>query len=143
MSISKNQAHRIGRLFRMHADNIGNFRYENRILLSETQYKKLECLERQLIEMSSSVIPAVVGFTFKGSKIGYGLFISANNELRGYIDDRCDEKQHKFLDANTSFDKRIVEIINAGSMFLTIGEAFITKSPAFIRFAITDAFTII
>ena len=143
MSISKDQALNIGRTFRMHADNIGNFLYEHRNSLSEKQYKKLECQEKKLIEMSSSVIPEVVGFTFKGSKTSLGQFISANNELRGYIDDRCDEKQHKFLDANTSFDKRIVEIINAGSMFLTIGEAFITKSPAFIRFAITDAFTII
>jgi hypothetical protein len=143
MSISKDQALNIGRTFRMHADNIGNFLYEHRNSLSEKQYKKLECQEKKLIEMSSSVIPEVVGFTFKGSKTSLGLFISASNELRGYIDDRCDDDKHNFLNENTPFDKRIEEIINAASKLVTIGDALISKSPSFIYLAINDAFTLI
>jgi hypothetical protein len=143
MSLSKDQAHGIGRIFRMQADAIGNFLYEYRYSLSEKQYKKLECQEKKLIEKSSSVIPEVVGFTFKGSKTSLGRFYSLTNELRGYIDDRCDKDKHKFLDENTSFDKRIEEIINAASILVTIGDALISKSPSFIYLAINDVFKLI
>jgi len=141
MQISTDDARGIARRFRSISDTFATFQFTNWNTLSAVNSYKIEKIESSLLKYSLSLINQIIGVTMEEIDVDEFAFYQLMDELEGYIDERSEIDS--LCDEDSSIDEMIDEFINAGSICVRIGDAFMTKNSSVIEFAVSDIYSII